>query len=161
MRTQWIQKRENDTIKTQLYYAKKSIITEEMQYIANIENISAQVVCDEVAKGRLIIPANINHKNLQPMGIGVALRTKINSNIGSSQIIHSIDEEVQKLKTSIKYAWGVTQASRTRRELLHHSLRVFAPPFARCLKAQNGYRLSGRKPYGKLDASLSQRKSIL
>ncbi|SQB97511.1 thiamine biosynthesis protein [Helicobacter fennelliae] len=103
MRTQWIQKRENDTIKTQLYYAKKSIITEEMQYIANIENISAQVVCDEVAKGRLIIPANINHKNLQPMGIGVALRTKINSNIGSSQIIHSIDEEVQKLKTSIKY----------------------------------------------------------
>ncbi|WP_288643985.1 phosphomethylpyrimidine synthase ThiC [uncultured Helicobacter sp.] len=103
MRTQWIQKRENDTIKTQLYYAKKSIITEEMKYIANIENISAQVVCDEVAKGRLIIPANINHKNLQPMGIGVALRTKINSNIGSSQIIHSIDEEVQKLKTSIKY----------------------------------------------------------
>ncbi|WP_455939729.1 phosphomethylpyrimidine synthase ThiC [Helicobacter fennelliae] len=103
MRTQWIQKRENDTIKTQLYYAKKSIITEEMQYIANIENIFAQVVCDEVAKGRLIIPANINHKNLQPMGIGVALRTKINSNIGSSQIIHSIDEEVQKLKTSIKY----------------------------------------------------------
>lgn len=103
MRTQWIQKRTNDKIKTQLYYAKQGIITEEMRYIANIEHISAEVVRKEVQKGRLIIPANINHTNLNPMGIGVALRTKINSNIGSSQIINSIDEEVQKLKVSIQY----------------------------------------------------------
>ena len=103
MRTQWIQKRKNDKIKTQLFYAKQGIITEEMAYIANIENLAPNVVRDEVAKGRLIIPANINHTNLQPMGIGVALRTKINSNIGSSQILTSIDEEVNKLKTSIKY----------------------------------------------------------
>lgn len=103
MRTQWIQKRTNDKIKTQLYYAKQGIITEEMRYIANIEHIPAEVVRKEVQKGRLIIPANINHTNLNPMGIGVALRTKINSNIGSSQIINSIDEEVQKLKVSIQY----------------------------------------------------------
>ena len=82
MRTQWIQERQNDPIKTQLHYAKRGIITQEMRYIANIEHLDPELVRKEVAKGRLIIPANINHTNLVPMGIGVALRTKINSNIG-------------------------------------------------------------------------------
>ncbi|PAF53006.1 phosphomethylpyrimidine synthase [Helicobacter sp. 13S00482-2] len=103
MRKQWIEDRKKDKIKTQLYYAKKGIITPEMEYIANKESLSAETIRKEVAKGRLIIPANINHINLEPMGIGVALRTKINSNIGSSSIINSIDEEVEKLKVSIKY----------------------------------------------------------
>ena len=103
MRTQWIQERQNDPIKTQLHYAKRGIITQEMRYIANIEHLDPELVRKEVAKGRLIIPANINHTNLVPMGIGVALRTKINSNIGSSQICNSADEEVEKLKVSIKY----------------------------------------------------------
>lgn len=103
MRKQWIESRKNDKIKTQLHYAKKGIVTPEMEYIANKEGISSETVRKEVAKGRLIIPANINHINLEPMGIGVALRTKINSNIGSSSIINSIDEEVEKLKVSIKY----------------------------------------------------------
>lgn len=103
MRKQWIESRRNDKIKTQLHYAKKGIVTPEMEYIANKEGISSETVRKEVAKGRLIIPANINHINLEPMGIGVALRTKINSNIGSSSIINSIDEEVEKLKVSIKY----------------------------------------------------------
>lgn len=103
MRKQWIESRKNDKIKTQLHYAKKGIVTPEMEYIANKEGISSETIRKEVAKGRLIIPANINHTNLEPMGIGVALRTKINSNIGSSSIINSIDEEVEKLKVSIKY----------------------------------------------------------
>lgn len=103
MRKEWVEQRKSDKIKTQLHYAKKGIITPEMEYIANKENLSAESICKEVQKGRLIIPANINHMNLEPMGIGVALRTKINSNIGSSSIINSIDEEVEKLKVSIKY----------------------------------------------------------
>ncbi|PAF46858.1 phosphomethylpyrimidine synthase [Helicobacter sp. 12S02634-8] len=103
MRTQWIAQRKDDKIKTQLHYAKKGIITPEMEYIANKENLQAEHIRKEVQKGRLIIPANINHTNLEPMGIGVALRTKINANIGSSAIINSIDEEVEKLKVSIKY----------------------------------------------------------
>lgn len=103
MRTKWLEKRKNDKEKTQLDYAKSGIITDEMLFIANIENLNPQIILNEVKKGRLIIPANINHKNLEPMGIGVALRTKINSNIGSSQIVEDIDEEVEKLKTSIKY----------------------------------------------------------
>lgn len=103
LRNTWIEKRANDKIRTQLYYAKRGIITEEMRYVANVENLSPELIRKEVARGRLIIPANINHKNLEPMGIGVALKTKINSNIGSSQIVEDIDEEVTKLKTSIKY----------------------------------------------------------
>ncbi|WP_256325529.1 MULTISPECIES: phosphomethylpyrimidine synthase ThiC [unclassified Helicobacter] len=107
MRTQWLKERSarypNEKIKTQLHFAKQGIITEEMRYIANIEQVTPELVLDEVARGRLIIPANINHTNLKPMGIGIALRTKINANIGSSQIINSIDEEVEKLQTSIKY----------------------------------------------------------
>lgn len=103
MRKQWLEKRKSDPIKTQLHYAKKGIVTPEMEYIANKEGMKAEVIRKEVQKARLIIPANINHINLEPMGIGVALRTKINSNIGSSSIINSIDEEVEKLKVSIKY----------------------------------------------------------
>ncbi|WP_104686466.1 phosphomethylpyrimidine synthase ThiC [Helicobacter felis] len=96
-------KRANDPIKTQLHYAKKGMITEEMAYIANVEEVSPECVRAEVARGRLIIPANIQHQNLEPMGIGIALKTKINANIGSSAIIHSVDEEVEKLRIAIKY----------------------------------------------------------
>lgn len=99
----YINNRQNHKIKTQLHYAKKGIITEEMQYIANIEEVHSELIRKEVARGRLIIPANINHRNLEPMGIGIALKTKINSNIGSSQIVEDIDEEVEKLNVSIKY----------------------------------------------------------
>ncbi|BDQ28007.1 phosphomethylpyrimidine synthase ThiC [Helicobacter heilmannii] len=90
-------------IKTQLHYAKKGIITEEMHYVANVEELSPELVRKEVAKGRLIIPANIRHRNLEPMGIGIALKTKINANIGSSAIIHSAQGEVEKLQIAIKY----------------------------------------------------------
>ncbi len=103
MRTQWVQQRADDKIRTQLHYAKKGIITKEMEYVANIENISAELIRQEIERGRLIIPANINHTNLKPMGIGIATRTKINSNIGSSSLASSIDEEVEKVKVSIKY----------------------------------------------------------
>ncbi|PAF45994.1 phosphomethylpyrimidine synthase ThiC [Helicobacter sp. 11S02629-2] len=102
-RNEWIEKNKNDKIKTQLHYAKKGIITPEMAYVANVEELDSKLILSEVARGRLIIPANINHKALQPMGIGIALKTKINSNIGSSQIVEDIDEEVEKLKVSIKY----------------------------------------------------------
>ncbi len=103
MRTQWVQQRADDKIRTQLHYAKKGIITKEMEYVANIENISAELIRQEIERGRLIIPANINHTNLKPMVIGIATRTKINSNIGSSSLASSIDEEVEKVKVSIKY----------------------------------------------------------
>ena len=102
MRTEWIAKR-NDKVKTQMYYAKKGIITEEMEYIAKKENLTPELIRSEVARGRLIIPANVNHKHLEPMAIGRVTSTKVNSNIGASALASDIEEEVKKLKTSVKY----------------------------------------------------------
>ena len=88
---------------TQLYYAKKDIITKEMEFVANSEEIAPELVKNEVKKGRLIIPANINHKHLKPIGIGIATKTKINANIGSSSIEKCIENEIIKTQTAIKY----------------------------------------------------------
>lgn len=88
---------------TQLYYAKKDIITKEMEFVANSEEIAPEIVKNEVKKGRLIIPANINHKHLKPIGIGIATKTKINANIGSSSIEKCIENEIIKTQTAIKY----------------------------------------------------------
>jgi len=71
---------------TQMHYAKKGIITEEMKFVADSENTEPEFIWTEIARGRLIIPANINHTNLQPVGIGIATRTKVNANIGNSSL---------------------------------------------------------------------------
>ncbi len=88
---------------TQLFHAKQGVITEQMQKVAQDENLSPELVRQEVARGRLIIPANTNHTNLKPIGIGLVARTKINANIGSSSLASDINEEVEKTKISIKY----------------------------------------------------------
>jgi len=103
MREEWVAKRANDPVRTQMYYAKKGIITEEMIYVAKKENISSELVRSEVARGRLIIPANINHTHLKPMAIGMAVSCKINSNIGSSALASDPASEVEKVKVSEKY----------------------------------------------------------
>ena len=74
-----------------------------MQYVAQRENLSPELVRSEVARGRMIIPANIHHTNLEPMAIGVASKCKINSNIGNSAVTSNIDEELEKLRYSVKY----------------------------------------------------------
>lgn len=89
--------------KTQLFYAKQGIITKEMEFVANSEELSPNIIQNEVKKGRMIIPANIHHHNLEPIGIGIAAKTKINANIGSSSIQNCIENEIEKTKTSIKY----------------------------------------------------------
>src|ERR1035438_7512894 len=103
MRTEWVAKRKNDPIRTQMHYARKGIIAEEMLFIAQGENISAELVRSEVARGRMIIPANVNHTNLEPMCIGVASKCKINSNIGNSSVLSDIAGELEKLQYSVKY----------------------------------------------------------
>ena len=102
MRKEWLKKRK-DKVKTQMYYAKKGIITEEMEYIAKKENLDAEIIRKEVARGRLIIPANVNHTHLEPMAIGRVTKTKVNANIGASALASDIEEEVKKLKTAVKY----------------------------------------------------------
>ncbi len=103
MRTSWVKKRQNDPVRTQMYYAKNGIVTEEMEYVAKIENLSAELVRSEIARGRLIIPANINHTSLEPMAIGIAARCKINANIGSSAIASDVQGEVEKMQVSQHY----------------------------------------------------------
>jgi len=89
---------------TQMHYAKRGIITPEMDFIAVREGFDAEFVRSEVARGRAIIPANINHPELEPMIIGRAFAVKINANIGNSAVSSSIDEEVEKLRWAT--LWG-------------------------------------------------------
>ena len=103
MRTEWISKRLNDPVRTQMRYARAGIVTEEMQFVAQRERIDPETVRAEVARGRMIIPANIHHTNLEPMCIGVASKCKINANIGNSATTSNIDEELEKLRYSVKY----------------------------------------------------------
>jgi phosphomethylpyrimidine synthase len=103
MRKDWVKSRESDEIRTQMYYARQGIVTQEMEFVAKKEKLKAEFVRDEIARGRLIIPANINHTHLKPMAIGIAASCKINSNIGSSALASDPQAEVQKVKVSEKY----------------------------------------------------------
>lgn len=93
-----------DTNITQLHYARKGIITPEMEFIAIRENVSAELVRSEVARGRAVIPANINHPESEPMIIGRNFHVKINANIGNSAVTSSIEEEVEKMTWATR--WG-------------------------------------------------------
>jgi phosphomethylpyrimidine synthase len=88
---------------SQMHYARKGVITEEMTFVALREKIEPELVRGEIARGRAIIPANIHHKSLEPMGIGVAFKCKINSNIGNSATTSNIGEELKKLHHSVHY----------------------------------------------------------
>lgn len=103
MRTPWLVKRQNHNNASQLHYARQGIITEEMAYVAQREGLPAELIRAEVGRGRMIIPANINHPNLEPMAIGIAARCKINANIGASPNCSDITEELAKLKLAVKY----------------------------------------------------------
>ncbi len=89
---------------TQLHYARRGEITPEMEFIAIREGMEAEFVRSEVARGRAIIPANINHPEVEPMIIGRGFQVKINANIGNSIVSSSIDEEVEKLRWAT--LWG-------------------------------------------------------
>jgi phosphomethylpyrimidine synthase len=86
-----------------MHYARKGQITGEMEYVARREKLSPELIRDEVARGRMIIPANINHSNLEPMAIGVASSCKINANIGNSATTSNIAEELDKLQYAVKF----------------------------------------------------------
>src|SRR2546425_793764 len=105
-RTEWIAHRKGENTSgnfSQMHYARKGVITEEMEYVARREKLSGELIRDEVARGRMIIPANINHPELEPMGIGVASLCKINANIGNSAVTSNIDEELKKLHTAVHF----------------------------------------------------------
>ena len=119
IREPWIRERlEKDGVhKTQMQYAREGVITREMEYVAIRENqkmdeifgsngdaITPEFVRKELAEGRAIIPANMNHPECEPMIIGRNFLTKINSNIGNSSVASSIEQEVEKMVWSVR--WG-------------------------------------------------------
>ena len=89
---------------TQLHYARRGELTPEMEFVALREGLPAEFVRSEVARGRAIIPANLNHPELEPMIIGRGFAVKINANIGNSAVKSSIDDEVEKLRWAT--LWG-------------------------------------------------------
>ena len=94
-----------DPMTTQILKARAGEVTPEMEFVAKRENLSPELIRDEVAAGRMVIPANINHlaKKLEPMCIGIAGKCKINSNIGNSAVTSDIGGELEKLHTSVHY----------------------------------------------------------
>jgi len=89
---------------TQLHYARRGVITPEMEFIALRENLAPEFVRAEVASGRAIIPANINHPESEPMIIGRNFLVKVNANIGNSAVTSSIEKEVEKMVWATR--WG-------------------------------------------------------
>ena len=108
-RAEWLAKRRAENAQnqdgnfSQMHYARRGTITEEMQYVAYREKIAPELVREEVARGRMIIPANINHPELEPIAIGVASLCKINANIGNSAVTSNVEEELKKLHTAVHY----------------------------------------------------------
>jgi phosphomethylpyrimidine synthase len=108
-RGEWIIRRREHAARTgdsnvsQMHFARKGLITEEMLYVADKEKIRPELVRDEIAAGRMIIPANINHPEVEPMAIGVETLCKINANIGNSAITSNVDEELKKLHTAVHF----------------------------------------------------------
>src|SRR5437867_11987964 len=88
---------------SQMQFARQGVISEEMEYVARREKLEPELVRSEVARGRMIIPANVNHRNLEPMAIGIASKCKINANIGNSATSSNIDEELKKLHHAVHY----------------------------------------------------------
>src|SRR2546428_970973 len=116
---------------TQMHFARQGTITPQMERVAERERLPVELVCDEVARGRLIIPANVNHlaKRLDPMAIGKVARVKINANIGNSAVESNIDQELEKLHHAVHYGADTVMDLSTGGDI--HAIReaiIAAPP---------------------------------
>src|SRR5580692_10121729 len=104
LRQPWIAARKGEANQSQMHFARRGIVTPEMKFVAIRENMSPEFVRDEIARGRAILPANVNHPESEPMIIGRNFLVKINANIGNSAVTSTIGEEVDKLRWAVK--WG-------------------------------------------------------
>jgi phosphomethylpyrimidine synthase len=108
-REEWAVKRKAEAVRTgddnvsQMHFARKGLVTEEMIYVAERERVAPELIRSEVAAGRMIIPANVNHPELEPMAIGIESKCKINANIGNSAVTSDIETELKKLHTSVHH----------------------------------------------------------
>jgi phosphomethylpyrimidine synthase len=141
MRAEWVQKRRGQANVSQMHYARQGVVTEEMAHVAARERLSPDLVRSEVARGRMIVPANVNHPELDPIAIGVAATCKINANIGNSAVSSDIQHELEKLRMCVKYGADTVMDLSTggdipqiREAILRHSpLPVGTVPIYECL----------------------------
>src|SRR5712691_2035268 len=103
MRAAWVEKRRALSNVTQMHFAQQGVVTEEMEHVARREKLPAELIRDEVARGRMIIPANVRHPELEPMCIGIASSCKINANIGNSAVTSEVDDELEKLSLCVRH----------------------------------------------------------
>ncbi|MFY9780202.1 MAG: phosphomethylpyrimidine synthase ThiC [Candidatus Baltobacteraceae bacterium] len=89
---------------TQMHYARRGMVTPEMEFVALREGVEPEFVRDELARGRAVLPANVNHPELEPAIIGRSFLVKINANIGNSAVASTIEEEVEKMTWATR--WG-------------------------------------------------------
>src|ERR1700735_3503727 len=133
-RKDWVVKRKEEAARTgdwnmsQMHFARKGLVTEEMVFVAHKEKIAPELVRSEIANGTMIIPANINHPELEPMAIGVESLCKINANIGNSAIVSNVGEELRKLHTAVHFGADTVMDLSTggdipmiREQILRHS----------------------------------------
>ncbi len=141
MRADWIAKRKGQPNVTQMHLARQGVVTEEIAFVAKRERLAPELVRDEVARGRMVIPANLNHPELEPLGIGIAATCKINANIGNSAVTSDIQGELEKLSVCLKYGADTVMDLSTggdipqiREAILRHSpLPVGTVPIYECL----------------------------
>jgi len=141
MRAEWVAKRRGHANVSQMHYARQGIVTEEMGHVAKRERVDPDAIRAEVARGRMIIPANVNHPELEPMAIGIAATCKINANIGNSAVVGDVREELEKLRVCLKYGADTVMDLSTggdipqiREAILRHSpLPVGTVPIYECL----------------------------
>lgn len=146
LRENWIARRKENANQSQMHFARKGVLTEEMVYVAQREKLEPEFVRSEVARGRMIIPANINHKNLEPMAIGINSLCKINANIGNSAVTSDIPKELAKLQLAVKFGADTvmdlstgTHLDETREAIIKASpVPVGTVPIYQALEAVNG-----------------------
>jgi len=141
MRADWIAKRRGQPNVSQMHFARQGVVTEEIAFVAKRERLAPEIVRDEVARGRMVIPANLKHHELEPLGIGIAATCKINANIGNSAVTSDIDGELTKLSACLKHGADTVMDLSTggdipqiREAILRHSpIPVGTVPIYECL----------------------------
>ncbi|MBS2028870.1 MAG: phosphomethylpyrimidine synthase ThiC [Deltaproteobacteria bacterium] len=103
MRAEWVARRAGEKNQSQMSFARKGVTTPEMEHVAKREGLNPIFVREEVARGRMIIPANIKHPELEPMCIGINSLCKVNANIGNSAVTSHVNDELEKLRVAIKH----------------------------------------------------------
>jgi phosphomethylpyrimidine synthase len=141
MRAEWVAKRQGRANVTQMHLARRGIVTEELAHVAARESLPPELVRDEVARGRMVVPANVAHPELEPIGIGIAVTCKINANIGNSAVTSDVGCELAKLSVCLKHGADTVMDLSTggdipliREAILRHSpIPVGTVPIYECL----------------------------